>query len=427
MHDRAVRWPVSSARSIAWARPADLTDGQLLERFLTRDDPAAAEAAFSELVDRHGSMVLSVCRRELGDPDDAIDAFQATFLVLVSKAARVRHCDSLGGWLVGIARRVAARARVEGARRRRHLVQLGGERMLMQDGPALAMPPEPELDYTPLLAEVARLPERFRAPVVLHYFEGLSAEATAQRLGCARGTVLSRLSRARNRLRQRLEDRGYAPAVLIPASDAVTRWLPPIPVPAALAQGTVRAASSLGLAGAAIESIVPATVANLSRRVARTLALSRVGVAASLILLATVGVSISLAAMLSPSDEPKPGQTMERSRDAKGKPLPPRTDQPARAEELIVRGEVLKPDGWPAVGAQLFVIIPESGLGGGGECLRMGVVRMDGLFSFTISAAFLSERQVAPKGHASKQPLLLPRPGSASIGRELIPRRRSKH
>ena len=77
----------------------DLTDGQLLERFLTRDDPAAAEAAFTALVDRHGSMVLSVCRRELGDLHDAHDAFQATFLVLMSKAATIRHRDSVGGWL----------------------------------------------------------------------------------------------------------------------------------------------------------------------------------------------------------------------------------------------------------------------------------------------------------------------------------------
>ena len=185
-----------------------LTDGQLLERFLARDDPAASEAAFTALVDRHGAMVLGVCRRELGDPHDAHDAFQATFLVLVSKAAAVRHWETVGGWLVGIARRVAARARVEGARRRRHLEQLGVERAALGDGSSTRQPTEAEPDYAPLLAEVARLPERFRAPVVLHYFEGLSTEATAQRLGCARGTVLSRLSRARDRLKDRLERRG---------------------------------------------------------------------------------------------------------------------------------------------------------------------------------------------------------------------------
>ena len=222
---------------------------------------SASEAAFTALVDRHGAMVLGVCRRELSDPHDAHDAFQATFLVLVSKAATVRHWETVGGWLVGIARRVAARARVEGARRRRHLAQFGVERAALGDGSLTVSTPEAEPDYAPLLAEVDRLPERFRAPVVLHYFEGLSTEATAQRLGCARGTVLSRLSRARSRLKDRLERRGAAPAVLIPAGDAFTRWLPPETVPAWLSQGTIRAASSLRLAGAAFESVVPVAVA----------------------------------------------------------------------------------------------------------------------------------------------------------------------
>ncbi len=222
----------------------DLTDGQLLERFLTRDDPAAAEAAFTALVDRHGSMVLSVCRRELGDLHDAHDAFQATFLVLTSKAATIRHRDSVGGWLFGIARRVAARARMDGARRRRHLQQYGADRPIFEDGPADTATVDAELDYTPLLAEVNRLPERFRAPVVLHYFEGLSTEATAQRLGCARGTVLSRLSRARNRIKQRLERQGVSYPALIPAGVPMIRWLPPTPVPGWLSHATVRAVSS---------------------------------------------------------------------------------------------------------------------------------------------------------------------------------------
>ncbi len=242
-----------------------LTDGQLLERFLSRDDPTAAEAAFTALVDRHGAMVLSVCRRELGDLHDAHDAFQATFLVLVSKAARMRQWDTVGGWLVGIARRVTARARVDEARRRRHLERFGTERNLSEIAPTADTADSADADYAPLIAEVDRLPERFRSPVVLHYLEGLSTEATAQRLGCARGTVLSRLARARERLRRRLEARGVTPAILIPAGDALTRWLPVDPVPAGLAQSTIRAASSLALAGVAIESVVPAAVARLSR------------------------------------------------------------------------------------------------------------------------------------------------------------------
>jgi hypothetical protein len=92
-----------------------LTDGQLLGLFLARADPAASEAAFAELVERHGLMVLRVCRQILGDPDDAHDAFQATFLVLVRKADSIRSRESVAEWLFRIARRVAVRARRVGA------------------------------------------------------------------------------------------------------------------------------------------------------------------------------------------------------------------------------------------------------------------------------------------------------------------------
>jgi RNA polymerase sigma factor (sigma-70 family) len=371
---------LGSLYSLGAAGP--LTDGQLLERFLTRDDPTAAEAAFTALVDRHSSTVLSVCRRELHDLHDANDAFQATFLVLVTKATTMRHWETVGGWLVGIARRVAARARVDGARRRRHLEQLGNDRSRAGEESDVVSSAPPEVDYAPLIDEVSRLPERFRAPVVLHYFEGLSTEATAQRLGCARGTVLSRLSRARDRIKQRLEDRGLTPAVLIPAGDILTPWLPPVPVPAWLAHGTIRAASSLGLAGAAIESVVPATVANLSRRVARTLALSRVGMAAAMFLATVVGVSIGLAATLQPDDKPQRGAAMEKPQGALTKRQAPRADQKEKAEPLVLRGEVFGPDGKPLAGAELMLCVPEPFLNA--ELRRVGATGPDGQFELHI-------------------------------------------
>ena len=88
-----------------------MSDGQLLERFRRRGGDPDAEAAFAVLVARHGPMVFGVCRRALRDPNDAADAFQATFLILVRKAGSVRVDDSLGRWLYGVSRRVAARAR----------------------------------------------------------------------------------------------------------------------------------------------------------------------------------------------------------------------------------------------------------------------------------------------------------------------------
>ena len=108
---------------------AELTDGQLLERFATREG-AGAEQAFAALVERHGPMVLRVCRGVLADPHDAEDAFQATFLVLVKKARGLWVNDSLGPWLHQVALRTASCARSAAARRRRH------ERAAAVAGPA---------------------------------------------------------------------------------------------------------------------------------------------------------------------------------------------------------------------------------------------------------------------------------------------------
>ncbi|MCI0459079.1 MAG: sigma-70 family RNA polymerase sigma factor, partial [Gemmataceae bacterium] len=92
----------------------DNTDRQLLDRFTEQGD----ERAFESLLARHGPAVLGVCRRVLGEGQDADDAFQATFLVLVLKARSIRKKDSVSSWLYAVARRVAIRARADSARRR---------------------------------------------------------------------------------------------------------------------------------------------------------------------------------------------------------------------------------------------------------------------------------------------------------------------
>ncbi len=191
----------------------NLSDGQLLELFLA-GTKETAETSFAALVDRHGPMVLRACRQILGNPDDAQDAFQATFLVLVRQARSVRKRDSLACWLYGVAQRVARRARVDAARRQAH------ERRCAATAREQDMAPEddPECCWTELHDELSRLPERYRESVVLCYLQGLSTQAAAQRLGCPQGTVLSRLSRARDQLRKRLTRRGVAvPAGLLTA------------------------------------------------------------------------------------------------------------------------------------------------------------------------------------------------------------------
>jgi RNA polymerase sigma factor (sigma-70 family) len=164
----------------------NLTDGQLLERFVAGRQ-GTAEAVFAVLIERHGPMVLSVCRQVLGDWHDAQDAFQATFLVLVRQAASVRNRDSLASWLYGVAHRVAMRAKADAARRRAHerrSAALVAESV--SDG-------DPSESWPALHGEITRLPEKYRAVIALCYLEGLSTESAARRLGCPQGTVLSRL------------------------------------------------------------------------------------------------------------------------------------------------------------------------------------------------------------------------------------------
>ena len=278
-----------------------LSDGQLLDRYLSGENPSASEAAFSALVDRHGAMVLSVCQRILQDPHDAHDAFQATFLVLVRKAESIRRRECVAGWLYGIARRVSARARVDAARRRRHLESFGAQVSDAREQERPVTPHGDDIDHGSLIAEIDRLPARFRDPVVLHYFEGLSTEATAMRLGCPRGTVLSRLARARDRLRTRLERQGQSLDAIVPASAVAPHLFSNLTVPGVLSQATVRSAVALRLAGTAIEKVVPAAVASLSSGVVRNLLMAKVRIASALVVLGMAVAAIGLAAT---TDEP---------------------------------------------------------------------------------------------------------------------------
>jgi RNA polymerase sigma factor (sigma-70 family) len=188
-------------RLIGSASGGDLSDGDLLERFLGRRDPAA----FAVLVRRHGPTVLGVCRRVLRNAHDADDAFQATFLVLARKARLIGRREALGSWLYGVAYRVALRARADAARRRKHEGRAANrtEHQPQSDGAWD--------DVRPILdEEVSRLPDKYRRPVVLCYFEGKTYQEAARLLGWPAGTASVRLARARELLRGRLALRGLA-------------------------------------------------------------------------------------------------------------------------------------------------------------------------------------------------------------------------
>ncbi|HWE39912.1 MAG TPA: sigma-70 family RNA polymerase sigma factor [Isosphaeraceae bacterium] len=268
---------------------AGLTDGQLLERFADRDDPRS-ESAFEALLARHGPMVLAVCRRVLGDEHAAEDAFQATFLVLARRSGSVRVRDSLGPWLLGVADRTARKARTAAARR------VARERRAAT--PESAPPPPPD-DLRPIvLAEVQRLPAKYRAPVLLCYFEGRTHDQAAAELRWPVGTVRGRLSRARDLLRSRFLRRGLAPAAALAClADSTAR----ADLPAALRDLTVGLATR--------RAPIAAGVALLARQIARSLLMTKLKSLAVVALAVLLLAGASLAAFLAARNPRRPAPT----------------------------------------------------------------------------------------------------------------------
>jgi RNA polymerase sigma factor (sigma-70 family) len=211
-----------------------LADSELLDRFVAGGGEEA-ERAFAELVARHGPMVLGVCRRMLRDAHSADDAFQAAFLVLVRKAGSVRG-ETLAPWLHAVTYRVAIRARALATRLRER-----GDAEIDQMEAPVDEPDRVELRAV-VDEEVHRLPEVYRAPVVLCYLAGHTQEEAARRLRCPVGTIKSRLSRARDLLKDRLSRRGIAVTAAV-LSSTLAAEATRVAVPAKLAGSTVRAAT----------------------------------------------------------------------------------------------------------------------------------------------------------------------------------------
>jgi RNA polymerase sigma factor (sigma-70 family) len=235
---------------------AGLGDGELLERYLADGD----QAAFAALVDRHGPMVLGLCRRMLRDPRDVEDTFQATFLVLVRTGRAIRDRDLVSTWLYRVAFRVAREARARTLRRRNCETQVAALETAVAPEPAEIREVGAVLDQ-----ELSRLPERYRAPLVLCYLEGRTHDQAAEALCCPVGTVRSRMARGRELLKKRLTRRGYAPTVAV--LDA--RLTQPLnfgakTVPSSLAAATVERVIGCGSAqsiqaGAATASVLALT------------------------------------------------------------------------------------------------------------------------------------------------------------------------
>jgi RNA polymerase sigma factor (sigma-70 family) len=268
------------------------TDGQLLGWFIERRD----EAAFEALVRRHGPMVLGVCRRILGNPHDADDAFQATFLVLVRKSTSVLPRDALAGWLHGVAYRTAVEARARLARRRTKERQVAA----MPDVPAKRA--DNCHDLALLLDQaLGRLPERYRLPVILCELEGRTRKEAARQLKIPEGTLSSRLAAARKMLARRLSR--YGSVFTVGALGALlTQTAAPACVPAPLLVSTTKAAL-LTAGRTAAAGIIPAQVAALTEGVLRAMLLTKLKIGLALLLpLVTAAGLIALGYGTAPAE-----------------------------------------------------------------------------------------------------------------------------
>jgi RNA polymerase sigma factor (sigma-70 family) len=290
----------------------DQADGMLLERFVLCHE----EAAFTELVRRHGPMVLGVCRRVLRNHDDADDAFQVTFLTLACKARTLRDGKALPNWLYRVAVHTACRARANAERHREREQQ------------AATLPrPDPSLaadcgELGPILdEELCRLPEKCRGPLILCDLEGKTHEEAARALGWPTGSLSKRLARGRELLRQRLVRRGLAPSAGVltlsltePATAAV---------PVLLAQATVRAALLIAT-GQTAAGAVSTPAASLLKQTLQAMLLGRLKTTALVVVLVLglLGAAAGLSSRSAPVNEGHTEALPERT-DRFGDPLPP--------------------------------------------------------------------------------------------------------
>jgi RNA polymerase sigma factor (sigma-70 family) len=294
---------------------ADLTDGELLERFISQRN----EAAFEALLRRHGAMVLGVCRRILRNEADAEDAFQAAFLVLVRKAAAIRPRGMVGNWLYGVAHSTALKARAMKTKR------LTKERQaLPRPMPDVSAETEEQLQAL-LDQELKALPDVYRAAIVLCDLEGKSIKEAARQLGCPLGTVGARLTRGRALLRKRLSKHGppLSSGLLLAV---LSQGAASAAVPPALALSTAQAANGFA-AGQATTAVTSAKVAALTEGVLKTMLLSklRIGIGSAM-LVVFAAVAIATCGL--------------RSLPLRAEPPAGRKDEPQRPKPFAVAGHV---------------------------------------------------------------------------------------
>jgi RNA polymerase sigma factor (sigma-70 family) len=305
-----------------------LPDVQLLERFLHQRD----EAAFEGLLWRHGPLVWNVCQRVLRRQPDVEDAFQATFLMLIRKGGSIRGRQALGSWLYKVAYRIALEARTAAARRATREQQSArsavGDTLLPSEEAGRR-----ELQST-LDEAIAALPEKYRTPLILCYFEGKTYEAAAQELDCPKGTISIRLTRARELLRHRLERRGISVS-LAALTATLSQDAASAAVPSQLVKCTITAALWFAARKAAAVGVVSEQVVRLVKGVSRAMFIARLKLVAAVVV-AVVAQGVILWSYGARADDhltEPPNQT----RTATAAPRPEQAKAGGAADEAKVR------------------------------------------------------------------------------------------
>ncbi len=282
-----------------------MTDGELLTRFLSgRDDDALAA-----LVRRHGPMVWGVCCRLLRSRHDAEDAFQATFLVLVRKAATLPSKETVGNWLYGVARQTAVRMRALAAKR-----GVRERQVAVMPEPATA---EQNLwnDLSPVVdEELSRLPDKYRVLIVLCDLEGMTRKEVSRRLGLPEGTAASRLAAARVMLANRLTRRGVTLSGGALAA-ILSQNVAPAGVPASVASKTIKVASLLA-AGRATTGVIPVTVAALTEGVLKAMFLSKLKSVVGVLVVVVCLIGVGTAGVLGRQPEKKAEEKKAEGKEA---------------------------------------------------------------------------------------------------------------
>src|SRR5262245_40607704 len=296
------------------------SDRELLQRFLTADD----EAAFTLLVERHGPMVQALCRRLLRDRHEADDACQAAFLVLARKARSVRKQESLASWLHGVAFRISLSLRRQRARRVRR--EQAASRPDVQAA-------DDNLTWRELRAvldeELERLPERYRAPLILCYLEGKTRDEAAQQLGAKPGALHGLLDRGRKLLRDRLSKRGLPLSAALFAT-ALAESATRAALAPAVAVASARAALALVRGETIGDGLIGSQVLTLVTEASQAMFMTKLKVGAALVVAAGILTSVVGGSLSSVSFAQAPASQPKSS-------TPAATPQTTESDEEFIR------------------------------------------------------------------------------------------